>query len=85
MGMTEEDLIELGFDQVHITNAESDNGYDYYYYQKELCSGVVLHSTDSLDVENNEWTIKSFDIPAIEIKSKFHYTEFLEIMGNITC
>jgi len=83
--MTEEDLIDLGFDQVHITNSESDNGYDYYYYQKELCSGVTMHSTDSIDVEDNNWVIRTFDIPAIEIRTREHYIQFLEIMGNITC
>ena len=83
--MTEEDLIDLGFEKVDITNADSQNGYDYYYYQKELCSGVTMHSTDSIDVEDNNWVIKTFDIPAIEIRTREHYIQFLEIMGNITC
>ncbi len=83
--MSEEELIALGFDRVEITNQESDNGYDYYYYQKELCNGVELHSTDNIDVVNDTWVLKSFDIPAIEIRSMEHYNQFLEIMGNITC
>lgn len=82
--MTEENLIEFGFEQIHITNEESDNGYDYYYYQKEVCEGITLHSTDNDNVENNEWSLKSFDIPALEIKSKEHYLDFLQIIGNIT-
>jgi len=82
--MTEKDLIDFGFEKVEITNAMSDNGYDYYYYQKELCNGCTMHSTDSTDVEDNYWVIKTFDIPAIEIRTKNHYLQFLEIISNIT-
>jgi hypothetical protein len=85
MYMTEEQLIDFGFEKVTISHAESDNGYDYYYYQKELCSGVELHSTDSVDVKDNYWVLKSFDIPALEIRNPEHYLQFLEIMNNITC
>ena len=83
--MTEQQLIDFGFEKVYITDADSQNGYDYYYYQKELCSGVELHSTDNIDVENDYWILKSFDIPALEIRSADHYQQFLEIMDNITC
>jgi hypothetical protein len=83
--MTEGELINLGFEKVTVTDAQSQNGYDYYFYQKELCSGLVLHSTDNIDVKNNEWSLKSFDIPSINIIRADHYKEFLEIIGNITC
>jgi hypothetical protein len=83
--MTEEDLIDLGFEQVTISNAESDNGYDYYFYQKELCENVVLHSTDSIDVRNNNWSLLCYEIPAIKIETKEHYEQFLEILNTIMC
>jgi len=83
--MTEQDLIELGFEKVDILDEDSQNGYDYYYYHKELCFGVSLHSTDSTDVKDDNWSLRSFDIPALNIKDKFHYDQFLEIIGNITC
>jgi hypothetical protein len=83
--MSEEELISLGFEKIEITNEISDNGYDYFYYQKELCNGIELHSTDNVDVVDDEWVLKSFDIPAIEIVLRDHYNQFLEIMGNITC
>ena len=82
--MTEEELIDLGFDQVHIADAESQNGYDYYFYQKEICDNVVLYSTDSMDVEDNNWTVRCWDIPAIRIYSREHYMQFLEVISNIT-
>jgi hypothetical protein len=83
--MTEQELIDLDFEKVEITDHDSQNGYDYYYYQKELCSGVELHSTDNIDVEDDYWVLKSFDIPAIEIRSMEHYKQFLEVMNNIIC
>ena len=83
--MTENELVDLGFEKVEITNDESQNGYDYYYYHKELCSGVLLHSTDNIDVVDDKWSLKSFEIPALNITEKVHYDQFLEIMGNITC
>jgi len=83
--MTENELVDLGFEKVEITNDESQNGYDYYYYQKELCSGVLLHSTDNIDVVDDKWSLKSFEIPALNITEKVHYEHFLEIIGNITC
>ena len=85
MYMTEEQLVDFGFEKVEITNEESQNGYDYYYYQKELCSGLVLHSTDSVDVKDDYWVLRSFDIPALEIRSTDHYSQFLQLMDNITC
>lgn len=83
--MNEQELIDLGFEKVDILNDESQNGYDYYYYHKELCSGVLLHSTDNIDVIDDKWSLKSFEIPALNITKKVHYEQFLEIMGNITC
>ena len=83
--MSEQELVDLGFEMVHIMNQQSDNGYDYYYYQRELCSGLVLHSTDSIDVKDDHWVLKSFEIPALNITERAHYDQFLEIMDNITC
>jgi hypothetical protein len=83
--MSEQELVDFGFEKVEITDDDSQNGYDYYYYQKEMCSGIILHSTDNVDVEDDQWTLKAFEIPAIEIKSKDHYLHFLEVMKNIIC
>lgn len=83
--MTEEELIDLGFDQVYISDAESQNGYDYYFYQKEICDNIVLYSTDSDSVVDNNWALRCWDIPAIRIYSRDHYLQFLEMINTITC
>jgi hypothetical protein len=83
--MSEQELIDLDFERVDILDDESQNGYNYYYYHKELCSGVLLHSTDNIDVIDDKWSLKSFEIPALNIIERVHYDQFLEIMDNITC
>jgi hypothetical protein len=83
--MTEQDLIKEGFEKVVISDDESQNGFDYYYYQKEVCESIVLYSTDSVDVIDDSWQLRTFDIPAILISELMHYKEFMELMGNIVC
>lgn len=83
--MTEEELIESGFEKVTVQDDESQNGYDYYYYHKEICDNIVLYTTDSIDVKDNNWTIRCWDVPAIRISTKEHYLQFLEVINNITC
>lgn len=83
--MTEQELIDLGFERVDILDEESQNGYDYYFYQKEIYDQIALHSTDNTDVKNDSWELNCFEIPAICIKTKEHFLQFLEIMDLITC
>ena len=83
--MTEQDLINEGFEKVTISDDESQNGFDYYYYQKEVCESIVLYSTDSVDVIDDNWQLRTFDIPTILISELMHYKEFMELMSNIVC
>ena len=83
--MTEAELIELDFEISIIENKESQNGYDYYYYQKELCDDLVLYSTDSTDVKDNNWTLKSYELPSVRIRTMEHYLQFVEVLKNIIC
>jgi len=79
--MTEEDLINLGFEKVDITNDESQNGYDYYYYHKEVIPNLALHSTDSDDVRDNNWQLGCFEIPSIQINTPEEYLRFIEAVN----
>ena len=83
--MTEQDLINEGFEKILISDDESQNGFDYYYYQKEVCESIVLYSTDSVDVIDDNWQLRTFDIPTILISELMHYKEFMELMSNIVC
>jgi len=53
--MTEKELIEFGFKKEIITDSESQNGYDYYYYTLEVIQDLVLVSSESDEVEDDEW------------------------------
>lgn len=83
--MTEADLVELGFEVITVTDKESQNGYDYYFYQKELCADLVLYSTDSIEIEDNNWLLTCWEVPAIKIRDVTHYKEFVEILKTIVC
>lgn len=76
--MTEQDLIDLGFNKVEITNEESQNGYDYHYYVLDVFDNLSLISTDSdLVVLEDQWFVSNFDWP--DKKFKLHLRE--EVVG----
>ena len=82
--MTEKELIEAGFEKQEANSIDTNNGFDYYYYELDLCEGIYLVSTESDEVENDNWCIKSFDIPALRIETKAHLDEFLELVKTLT-
>lgn len=55
--MTEKELIEFGFKKDIIFDSESQNGYDYYYYTLEIIQDLVLVSSESDEVEDDEWGV----------------------------
>jgi hypothetical protein len=83
--MTEEWLIDEGFEKTIIPHAESDNGYDYYYYAKELCDGIDLYTTDSVDVVDDNWEIKCWEIPSLVIRESEHYHQLRQLVSVLIC
>ena len=55
--MTEKELIKFGFKKEIITDSESQNGYDYYYYTLEVIQDIVLVSSESDEIEDDEWGV----------------------------
>jgi hypothetical protein len=55
--MTEKELIEFGFKKEIIPDSESQNGYDYYYYTLEIIQDIVLVSSESDEIEDDEWGV----------------------------
>ena len=41
--MTEHELKLLGFEKQIITDDESGNGYDYYYYRLKITDGYMVY------------------------------------------
>ena len=79
--MTEQEMIDLGFEKVDILHDETQNGYDYYYYHKEVVPNLALHSTDSDDVQNNHWQLKCFEIPSVQINTSEEYLRFVNAVN----
>jgi hypothetical protein len=82
--MTEQELIDAGFEKEEANHKETGNGYDYGYYILDLCEGICLVSCDSDEVIDDNWYIKSFDIPALKIETQTHLAEFLELVRTLT-
>lgn len=40
--MTEQELMDLDFEKVMVYDEESDNGYDYYYFRKQVSGSLYL-------------------------------------------
>lgn len=79
--MTEQDLIDLGFIKVDINDSESQNGYDYHYYNLEVFDNLTLSSVDSDEVKDDQWFIYNLDWPLnFRITDKEQVIQFLEIL-----
>ena len=68
--MTEQDLIDLGFSKIIVTDEESNNGYDYYYYSLYLMEGLELNSTDRDHSTTHGWEVNNYDWPTVKSISK---------------
>ena len=82
--MTEQELIEAGFERQETPHEVSNNGYDYYYYIMDLCDGVCLITSDSVDVKDDHWIVRSFEIPSIKIETVDQLNQFLAVIRVIT-
>ncbi len=83
--MTEQDLIDLGFNKVEITDDESQNGYDYYYYVLDVFDNLALISTDSDLVQvEDQWFVGNFDWPdkKFKLQTKEEVLEFLHSVSH---
>jgi hypothetical protein len=81
--MTEEELINGKFQKIDISDQESDNGFDYYFYQKSLCDGLTLYSSCDIDVLNNQWFLKSYELPSIHIVNMEDYQKLKNAIEQI--
>jgi len=81
--MTENELIEQGFQKEIVFDLDSNNGYDYYYYILELCEGFSLVSKANDEIKNDDWAVTSFDLPVLEIKTEETLINFLNVMRTV--
>ena len=80
--MTEKELIEFGFKKEIITDSESQNGYDYHYYTLEIIQDLVLVSSESDEIEDDEWGV-FFSDSDCEIWDSKLLKELIDVFSKI--
>jgi hypothetical protein len=60
--MTEQELIEEGFERIDVLTEESGDKNDYYYYSLKLNSDFVLISDESDEIVNSQWQVYCYEI-----------------------
>jgi len=53
--MTEKELELLGFEKQIVTNDESQNGYDFYFYSYKIADGLTFISCANDEVELDDF------------------------------
>ena len=80
--MTEKELIEFGFKKEIIPDSESQNGYDYHYYTLEIIQDLVLVSSESDEIEDDEWGV-FFSDSDCEIWDSKLLKELIDVFNKI--
>ena len=78
--MTEQDLMNLDFEKVMVYDEESDNGYDYYYFRKQV-GGSIFLAADNL---NKEGELRvNIDDPGLVIRDINLVKELINVFSKI--
>jgi hypothetical protein len=77
--MTEQELVEFGFDKVEVSDDESQNGYDYYYYILDLLPGLSLISSASDESLDGEWKVYNFDWDTKEELNRYAIGHLIQV------
>ena len=68
MKITEQDLIDFGFDRTDVPPEESGDSFDWHYYTLTLCN-VEFITLGSNEIIDDTWNIEFFNsYPPIKIK-----------------
>jgi len=75
----EDDLIQLGFERVDVSEQESgDKAFHYYTY--DIGNGVISLITQSNDeVKDNNWHVEVFDDTSIRFETIEDITKFIQV------
>ena len=82
-GITEQELIKLGFEIQPETVENSGADTDWYYYTLDI-GDVCLISNASDDIEKYGWTISIFDSETCNIGDIADLTTLIRILKNNT-
>ena len=76
--MTEQDIINEGFERIDIS-AEESGGNACHYYTYDFCSGFSLITPPSDKIED-EWYVEVFEAPDIRIKDRWKLFNLIELI-----
>jgi hypothetical protein len=79
--MTEQDLQEAGFERITVPNTESQNGYDYHFYTKELWDDVSLYA-DNKGISDS-WCIECYQLTNLKINYIEDFYAFVDVLDKI--
>ena len=78
--MTEQELMDLDFEKVMVYDEESDNGYDYYYFHKQVGGSMFL----AADTINKEGELRvNIDDPGLVIRDINLVKELINVFSKI--
>lgn len=78
--MTEQELMNLDFEKVMVYDEESDNGYDYYYFRKQVGGSMFL----AADTINKEGELRvNIDDPGLVIRDINLVKELINVFSKI--
>lgn len=81
--MTEQDLIELGFNRNDITAEESGYQNDWYYYTYDFGNHLSLISSDNEEAQTKGWSVEIFDTePLVRFTEADKVFEFISIIKS---
>lgn len=79
--MTEQNLIEAGFERVDVS-AEESGGDPYYYFNLDI-GDLSLITPDSDTITDGEWYVELFNYNDFKITNPVHLAELLQILYKI--
>ena len=84
--MTEQDLIDFGFERNDVTAEESGAYNDFYYYDIDLGSNgsISLISPSNDEVENGNWYVEVFEDAKVIFTGKDDLKIFIDIINKNT-
>ena len=80
--MTEQDLIELGFERNDITAEESGHQNDWYYYTYDFGKNLSLISCDNEEAQIKGWYIEVFEVDTIRFYTAEDVKKLIDIINK---
>ena len=76
--MSEQEIIDLGFEMQHQTTESSGSDYDWYYYTLDIGDICLITNADDEAVENG-WDVSIFNFQSCVIKDSKDLIDLIKI------